>query len=51
MDATNDDSKTAKIKRQRGDKLELTIDDNGTVILLKYGRSSLTEEPKAIDEQ
>lgn len=51
MDSTNDESKTAKIKRQSGDKLELTIDDKGIVVLLRYGRSGLTEEPKAIDEQ
>jgi hypothetical protein len=39
------------MSRPPGDKLELKMNDNGSVVELRYGRSDLTEEPKAADEQ
>jgi len=45
LNATNDDPKTAKMKRLSRDKLELTIVDGRVSVELNYGRSGLTTEP------
>lgn len=50
MNATAGESRTAEMKRQPGDKLELTVDDDGRVVMLRYARTGLTVEPKAVDE-
>lgn len=51
MNATNDESQTAEIRRQPGDKLEMLMEDDGSMVKVQYGRTDLTEEPKAVDEQ
>jgi|GEM_PF-2066539 hypothetical protein len=50
LNATNEPAKTAKMRRQPGDKLELIMTDDGSQVLLRYVRTDLTVEPKAVDE-
>ena len=51
MNSTNDEPQTAAMAQQPGDKLELTFDDGGSSVLLRYNRTNLTVEPKAADEE
>lgn len=52
MNLADGQSITQEIKRQQGEKLELTTkDEDGDLLTALYGRTSLIEEPKAVDEQ
>ena len=50
MNADNDDSKMAGVSLQPGDILELTVNEDGSDVTLRYVLTDLTEEPKAADE-